>query len=233
MKNFKLFVSSLLTGLTINSAVAVNASAKTKEETTLEMYHPKTKYELQTPIDVILPTDITIYRNGSQSYNYSTVKLEFSKETINPTEIVDIMNGIDLLEDYSKDDKYVYLDKNEQEYAPFRTNRLYGRRSSRQFYKYLASKDKEYQKSRDGVNHNEFAEFVLPILDNYSYRNEKGKMVDYSSINYIYFYLPYEKLSNYTDLAYYAEKVYDRYQNTNDHVVTYDEIKNVKIKKNK
>lgn len=232
MKNLKVFASSLLAGLTINSAVAINASAKTKEETTLEMYQPNTSYGLQTPTEVILPTDITIYKDGDPSYTYSTVKLEFSKETINPLEIVNIMNRIDKLEDYSKDDKYVYLDKNEQWWGsiPFRTNTLQDGMSSSQFYKYLASKEKEYQESRECVDHSEFAEFMLPILDNYSYRNEKGIKVDYSATNYIYFYLPYDELSYDTDLTCYAEKVYYIYQDTSNHVITYDQLEKTKFK---
>ena len=67
-------------------------------------------------------------------------------------------------------------------------------------------------------------------MGSYKYKNANGKNAIYSQVVYIYFYMPYDQITNSTNFSEIAKSVYSRYQSTFDHVVTYDEIKAEKAK---
>ena len=62
-------------------------------------------------------------------------------------------------------------------------------------------------------------------MGNYKYKNANGKTAIYRQVEYIYFYMPYDQITNSTNFSNLATLVYERYQNSFDHVVTYNELK--------
>ena len=239
MKNLKVFTSSLMAAITLGtSSVPVSAATVStdehkggdSEQSLLHVYEQNENYDINKPIEVMIPTGVKLSKDGSQDYEYSTVIMEFDKKSINPTELTQIIDMASLLNDVTGEDKFVYEDANVVSNEKFKINSSTKNLSKSQLMKYIDNKNKKVEKKREKIDHSIYAEFTLPILSNYYYRNSKKQLCIYRKVDYIYFYIPYTELSNETDFAQLSEKVYTHYQNTLDHIITYNEIKKVKVK---
>ncbi len=238
MKNLKVFASTVMAGITLGSST-ISAAAKVatdehkgenSKQSTIEVYDAKKDYEFNKPIEVIIPTGVKVYKDGSQKYEYSAVTMEFDKKSINPTELTQIIGSASHLNDKTNKNQFVYNDANVVSYSNFKvhTNTKYLTKS--ELLSYINNQNKKIENSRKKIDHSKYAEFMLPVLSNYYYSNSKKQTCIYRKVDYIYFYVPYTQLSNSFDFANISEKVYAHYQNTLEHIITYNEIKNVKVK---
>ena len=238
MKNFKVFASTVMAGITLGSST-ISASAATatdehksgeSEQSILSVYDAKQDYDINKPIEIMIPTGVKVYRDGSHKYEYSTVIMEFDKKSINPTELTQIIEGASMLNDATNKNEFVYSDANVVSYRNFKTNIQTINLTKSELLSYINKQNQKIENNRKKIDHSTYAEFMLPILSNYYYRNSKKQLCIYRKVDYIYFYVPYTELSNKTDFSNISEKVYEHYQNTLEHIITYNEIKNVKTK---
>lgn len=236
MKNLKVFVSSVMAAVTMGNGmvVAANAKSSNKEESYVYVYNDKKDlnkdYKIDEPIELIMPISAKVSKDGSQSYQYGTIIVENDKASINPTEIVNVMEAMQTLNKKNDADKFVYVDGNAIKNDDFKTKTSTKKYNKTKLMSYIAKQNEIIENNKKNVDHGEYAEFILPVMGSYKYKTAKGKTAVYRQVEYIYFYMPYDQITNSTNFSEIATLVYSRYQSTFDHVVTYDEIKAEKAK---
>lgn len=236
MKNLKVFVSSVMAAVTMGNGmvVAANAKSSNKEESYVYVYNDKKDlnkdYKIDEPIELIMPISAKVSKDGSQSYQYGTIIVENDKASINPTEIVNVMEAMQTLNKKNDADKFVYVDGNAIKNDDFKTKTSTKRYTEKQLATYRAKQNLKIEEAKKKIDHSKYAEFILPVMGSYKYKTTKGKTAVYRQVEYIYFYMPYDQITNSTNFSEIAKSVYSRYQSTFDHVVTYAEIKAEKAK---
>lgn len=236
MKNLKVFVSSVMAAVTMGNGMVVVANAKSsnKEESYVYVYNDKKDlnkdYKIDEPIELIMPISAKVSKDGSQSYQYGTIIVENDKASINPTEIVNVMEAMQTLNKKNDADKFVYVDGNAIKNDDFKTKTSTKRYTEKQLTTYIAKQNLKIEEAKKKIDHSKYAEFILPVMGSYKYKNANGKTAIYRQVEYIYFYMPYDQITNSTNFSEIAKSVYSRYQSTFDHVVTYAEIKAEKAK---
>ena len=236
MKNLKVFVSSVMAAVTMGNGmvVAANAKSSNKEESYVYVYNDKKDlnkdYKIDEPIELIMPISAKVSKDGSQSYQYGTIIVENDKASINPTEIVNVMEAMQTLNKKNDADKFVYVDGNAIKNDDFKTKTSTKKYTEKQLITYRAKQNLKIEEAKKKIDHSKYAEFILPVMGSYKYKNANGKTAIYRQVEYIYFYMPYDQITNSTNFSEIAKSVYSRYQSTFDHVVTYDEIKAEKAK---
>lgn len=236
MKNLKVFVSSVMAAVTMGNGmvVAANAKSSNKEESYVYVYNDKKDlnkdYKIDEPIELIMPISAKVSKDGSQSYQYGTIIVENDKASINPTEIVNVMEAMQTLNKKNDADKFVYVDGNAIKNDDFKTKTSTKKYTEKQLTTYRAKQNLKIEEAKKKIDHSKYAEFILPVMGSYKYKNANGKTAIYRQVEYIYFYMPYDQITNSTNFSEIAKSVYSRYQSTFDHVVTYAEIKAEKAK---
>ena len=236
MKNLKVFVSSVMAAVTMGNGMVVAANAKSSNKETDHVYVYNDKkdlnkdYKIDEPIELIMPISAKVSKDGSQSYQYGTIIVENDKASINPTEIVSVMEAMQTLNKKNDADKFVYVDGNAIKNDDFKTKTSTKKYTEKQLTTYRAKKNLKIEEAKKKIDHSKYAEFILPVMGSYKYKNANGKTAIYRQVEYIYFYMPYDQITNSTNFSEIAKSVYSRYQSTFDHVVTYDEIKAEKAK---
>ena len=231
MKNLKVFVSSVMAAVTMGNGMVISADAKSsnKEESYVYVYNDKKDlnkdYKIDEPIELIIPISAKVSKDGSQSYQYGTIIVENDKASINPTEIVNVMEAMQTLNKKNAASEFVYVDGNATENDNFKINTSTKKYIKKELMNYISKQNENIEKSKKNIAHSKYAEFILPVMGNYKYKNANGKTAIYRQVEYIYFYMPYDQITNSTNFSNLATLVYERYQNSFDHVVTYNELK--------
>lgn len=230
MRNLKVFVSSVMAAVTMGNGMVVTVSAKdsSKKSSYVYIYNSKKDlekdYNIDKPIELIMPISAEVSKDGSQSYEYGTITVQNDKSSINPTEIVNVMEAMQILNEKKGSTKFVYDDSNESKNANFKTKAATKKYSKKELMNYISKQNENIEKSRKNIDHSKYAEFMLPVMGSYKYKNASGKTAIYRQVEYIYFYMPYDQITNDTNFSNLATLVYERYQSTFDHVVTYNEL---------
>lgn len=230
MKNFKVFISSFMAAITLGSGMTVSAEEKNANKETSYVYIYNNKkdlkkdYNIDEPIELIMPISVNVSDNGNQSYEYGTIIVENDKKSINPRELVNVMNAMQILNDKKDANKFVYYDINKSQSTNFKIKTLTKNLTEKQLMSYIERQNQTVEKSKKTVDHGQYAEFMLPVMGSYLYKNSKGKTAIYRQIEYIYFYIPYDMITNDINFSNIATLAYERYQSSFDHVITYKEL---------
>ena len=232
MKNLKVFISSVMAAVTMGSGMSVVADAKSansnKKQSYVYIYDDskdlKKEYGIEQPIELIMPISVEEVYGEYQKYEYGTVTVEYDKNSINPTELVNVLSAMQTLNAKDDSKEFVYCDSNNSKNEDFRTKTSTKKYTKNELTKYISKQTKKIEAAREKIDHSKYAEFILPVMGNYKYKSANGKSAVYRQIEYIYFYMPYDQISNDTDFSKLATLVYERYQSTFDHVVTYSEL---------
>lgn len=231
MKNLKVFASSVMAAVTIGNGMVIDASAKDSSKETSYVYiydakkDLKKDYKIDEPIELIMPISAKVSKDGCQSYNYGTIVVENDKTSINPTEIVNVMEAMQTLNKTKGADKFAYVDANQTKNESFKTKTSTKKYTEKQLMEYISKQNTKIEKAKKNIDHSKYAEFMLPVMASYRYKKADGKIATYNHIEYIYFYMPYDQITNSTNFSNLATLVYERYQSTFDHVITYSELK--------
>lgn len=230
MKNLKIFISSAMAVVTLGNGIVVSANEPNNKETSYVYIYNNKKdlkddYNISEPIELIMPISVNVSDDGNQFYEYGTIIVENNKSSINPRELINVMNAMQILNNMKGADKFVYSDINKSKSINFKTWTSTKNLTEKQLMLYIERQNQIVEKYKKDINHNQYAEFILPVMGSYLYKNSKGKTAIYRQIEYIYFYLPYNQITSDIKFSNIATLVYERYQSSFDHVITYTELK--------
>lgn len=244
MKNLKVFksaVATIMATITMGSTASVVSAKKSDwskgeivgvitdstkgKVSSLDIYDEDIVETLKNPVEVFIPTGITVKRDESLRFNYATVTLPYGSRSMNPDELVQIIDAAAYLQEETYEDSFVYTDGNGTVNDYFTKDKSTRKLTKRQLERYIDDLHDDIEDEREDIDHSKYAEFMLPVLPRYEYKKTKKTTGTYiPGLDYVYFYVPYSELSNETNMAELAEIVYTRFQEKHDYVVTWNEI---------